>query len=892
MPSKGELVTFKPGYGITIPQNYGIFIEKYRKKKSKAHMVKIFTVKGIIEMKQNSLINRSFGKKLQMKGNSLPETKEMKARLENWMKEIEKHAIKIHEAEEKAGAFSERRLWLKLKKKNIESCDIDTMLTTWFEIEIEDISKEKKKELKSMLDNCRSYGSGYFDISGKEWKLITEDERKKVVDHISQLGNLKNRMFHMIEVPIEDSDEMDIIRAPKPWDEIEFKDIDKEIIAFLQERMAFFVEHDNWGHTGLGNTHIHTLDDFSLYTYISYLAEDWINEGKTSHSDAFVKFLVKTGYWSDTDALLAISKRKVLLAKDFDWETETRIEEIAAKFMEPKDTSGAFENRTDFQNLEAYTIDPPTAKDFDDAVSLVRQEDSYILYVHIADVAHYVQKDSSLDLHARRRATSVYLPTKTLPMLPNHLSDNLCSLREKVPRLAMTVEIHYDLNGIKLLDKCKVHNSVILVDKNLSYDIVNEAIINEVEPFISLHKFSLILQRQRRGLKIQTDDVRLELGGQMSLTTKTASNSTQMIESFMVAANETVAEILQREKLPVVYRNHPLPEKEDVHRFNVHAKVIGLDHNIEYPALFEKKEKEKTTSLSDLLSKGGGGGITFSLGMGSSAEKLREELTSKEEEEEEVDLGKIHADGLAQLSPTKQEEILKPFRDALDKVEKIEDEYDRKLSYLIVLRTLQRALYAPGNIGHFGLGSVTYLHFTSPIRRYPDIIAHRVCKAMIAGDELAYTADEIEDIAIHCSEQSEMAEKLERNIVGSGFSFLTRNPDYSENKQGIITSISGGGVFVTLPNGIEARIPLSQMTDGATFVDDYDSMCFLGSKGKFNLEEELTPQNWRELLQVDEDNPMQILAKLGDKMAITFIGWDHIDGRVTAAPVKIEEREP
>ncbi len=887
MVNKGDLVSFKPTHGIEIPENYGIFIERFRKKKSKTHMVKVYTLKGVVEMKQNNLINKSLGKKIQMKGKALPPIKDMKPRLQTWIKDMNAHAARVLETEERVGALSERKLWLKLRKNGIEETDLTTIMITWYELAIEDINKDKQKELKQLLESNRAYGRGYFDNIGKSWKLISEDDRKAATDFISKLGNLKNRMFHLIEVPIEeDSDEMHMIRAPKPWEYIEFAEGDDELIKFLQEIMAYFVEHDNWGKTGLGGTHIHTLDDFSLHDFTSYLAEDWINEGKTSYSDAFVKFLIKTAYWTDTDALLAISKRKVLLAKDFDWETEQRIEEIAAKFKEPKDTPGAFDNRTDFKDLEAYTIDPPSAKDFDDAVSLLRKDDTYILYVHIADVAHYVQKDSSLDLHARRRATSVYLPTKTLPMLPNHLSDNLCSLREQVPRLAMTAEIHYDLDGNKLLDKCRVHNSVILVDKNLSYDMVNEAIDKKEEPFYGLHQFSKILQKHRRGLRIQTDDVRLELGGEMSLSSKTASNSTQMIEVFMVAANETVAEILQREKLPVVYRNHPLPDKEDVLRFNVHAKVIGLDHHIEYPVLFEKKKKERKT-FADMLSKGGGS-ISFSIGAGSSANKLQEEIDAKEEE---VDLGKVLADGLAQLTPEKQEEILLPFREALDKVEAIEDAYDRKLAYLIVLRTLSRALYAPGNTGHFGLGSTAYLHFTSPIRRYPDIIAHRVCKAMIADDDLVYTADEIEDVAIHCSEQSEMAERLERNIVGSGFSFLTRNPDYSENKQGIITSISGGGVFVTLPNGIEARIPLSQMTDGATFVDDYDSMCFLGSKGKFNLEEEITPDNWRELLEVDEDNPMQILAKLGDKLAITFIGWDLIDGKVTAAPVKIIERE-
>jgi hypothetical protein len=135
-----------------------------------------------------------------------------------------------------------------------------------------------------------------------------------------------------------------------------------------------------------------------------------------------------------------------------------------------------------------------------------------------------------------------------------------------------------------------------------------------------------------------------------------------------------------------------------------------------------------------------------------------------------------------------------------------------------------------------------------------------------------------------------MAERLERTIIGSGFSFLSRNPDYHENRQGIVTSISGGGVFVTLPNGIEARIPLRKMASGPTFVDDYDSICFLGSRTGFNIENELTPDNWKDMLRDDDDQPIQVITQLGDLITLEFSGWDHIDGRVEAIPVKINDR--
>ncbi|MHA2502693.1 MAG: RNB domain-containing ribonuclease, partial [Candidatus Kariarchaeaceae archaeon] len=581
----------------------------------------------------------------------------------------------------------------------------------------------------------------------------------------------------------------------------------------------------------------------------------------------------------------------IKLAPNFAWNTEDRIEEIASKYSEPGEDPNMLQNRTDLQDLLSYTIDPPTAKDFDDAVSLEEKSDRYILWVHIADVAHYVEKNSSLDVHARGRATSVYLPTKTLPMLPTHLSDNLCSLREQVPRLAMSVEIHYDKSGKKILKDCKVHNSVIIVKKNLSYDYVNEAIENGEEPFSSLNKFSKVLQGTRRGLALETDEVRLELGGQMALTTKSSSASTKMIESFMVAANETVAEILSEKKIPVIYRNHPLPDKVDVEKFNAQAKIIYFDHEIELPNISSTDKEEDTgSSLMDLLSKSGtgqGGSISFSIGSGTDfAKELKSKLDTSEPENKETPGPSVK--GLAQLTDEQREQMLTPFVEAIKKVEAMSDEYHKKLGYLTVLKTLQRAIYNATNLGHFGLGSTAYLHFTSPIRRYPDVIAHRVCKAMIAGTEEVYDAEEIEEIAEHCGEQSRIAERLEKIIVGAGFSFLTRNPDYSDNRLGVVVSIFGGGIYVLLPNGIEARIPIHKMTERPTFVDDMETICFVGSKSDYNLRDEITPANWRELLS-DGDEPIEVITKLGDKIAVDFIGWNHVEGKVDAAPIRIFE---
>ena len=202
----------------------------------------------------------------------------------------------------------------------------------------------------------------------------------------------------------------------------------------------------------------------------------------------------------------------------------------------------------------------------------------------------------------------------------------------------------------------------------------------------------------------------------------------------------------------------------------------------------------------------------------------------------------------------------------IENISNINDPYFSKLIYITYLKSLSRATYDEKNIGHFGLGAKSYLHFTSPIRRYPDIIIHRLCKNMINKEQSAYNIDELRNIAEHCTEQSIAAEKLERTIIAVGFSFLSRNTSYTINKDGIVVSIFGGGVFVLLPNGIEARIPLSNL----------------------DMEQQITPHNWRELLS-EGNEPIEVIAKIGDRIAIEFKKWNHIEGKVEASPIRFLE---
>jgi len=913
MVSKGELVQFKPGtFGINSPKNFAIYISS--KKMKRGVLVKLLTIHGVRETKRVNLYKASYGESVQLVNNHLPPEKELRARLNQWIKGMASRKAKEASEAERLGELNERGLWMKaieVAKADPEksggssadqsALDFSTMELARIWYESDEISKSKLKKVSELLKSCNSPGVGYFDpLPMKRWLLVSEQERKDVSRGITVLGSIRSKMFQMVEEPIEeDSEEMQVVRRPVEWSAVDLDEEESATFARMQEIMVYYVEFDNWPKTNLlGGTRISALDGFALFSFLTYLAEDWVDEGRTTRADSFVKMLIRTGYLGDDEALLKIAQRAINLSPDFDWDTSEEIEELALKYGEPSETPEVFKDRLDLQEIEAYTIDPPTAKDFDDAVSVIEEDGGYTLWVHIADVAHYVEMHTKLDMHASRRSTSVYLPNRVLPMLPHHLSDNLCSLREKVPRLAMSVKIRYDKSGKRIEGSEEVFNSVINVRENLSYDFVNVEIDKKSEPYYTYYTLAQLINGHRRSLHLETPEVKLHLGQEMSISTKEATPSTKMIETFMVAANEAIGEIFFRAKIPGIYRCHPLPEEDNVLKFNGQSKVLELPYNIELPEDEDEEEEEEGESLLSKL-KSGGGVVSFTIGGGSSFADFMD--PDDEDEEESVDLGTPLTKGIAQMSPEFQDRYLQPFIDVLSGIEAMDwDKELQRIAYLSVLGMFPLAFYTAANIGHFGLGSVRYVHFTSPIRRYPDVIAHRVCKELISkgahsGDgaedaEPPYTVEEIEQMADHSSEQTVLASRLERQIVSAGFSFLAKNQSF-EQRQGIVSRVNSSGVYVLLPNGVEARVSLNDLTNRPTFVDDFESMCFVGSKGRFNLNEEVTPFNYKELM-TEGDELAEVLVKIGDKMVIEFSKLDHVEGRIQGRAVRIFKRIP
>ena len=402
--------------------------------------------------------------------------------------------------------------------------------------------------------------------------------------------------------------------------------------------------------------------------------------------------------------------------------------------------------RSDLRHLPFVTIDPHDAKDFDDAVCLVEENGIRTLWVASADVAHYVNIDTRLDAAARVRATSVYLPHTVLPMLPPRLADDLCSLRAGVDRLAMVIAMIVDDEDI--ITDCKAYEAVIQVDENMAYE---EALDNP--RFGEMFKLASSWQQKELRLNIQNAELRPRLHGDQNLRVevKWPNAATQMIESFMVATNASVGHLLGKEGAPLPWRCHTPPDAIEVEELNAKLAALGVEIELPLPR-YRKHGQSDEGELADLLSGWAGGSIDVS---GLSAEE-------KSPANNTLDyLANVHDSDARQ-------EIL----DALDKAQQQASELKGPVRRVVdqgLFHLMQRANYCEVNLGHFGLNLDAYVHFTSPIRRYPDLMAHRQLKAYLRGEAWAHSLEETAKIAQHCSEQGHTAKRLEWELVANAY---------------------------------------------------------------------------------------------------------------------------
>jgi ribonuclease R len=370
-----------------------------------------------------------------------------------------------------------------------------------------------------------------------------------------------------------------------------------------------------------------------------------------------------------------------------------------AEAVEPIISAPELEKRRDFRHLPVVTIDGESARDFDDAVS-VRQLDNgnFELQVHIADVAHYVREGSALDQEARLRGTSVYFPDRAVPMLPLELSTDICSLRPQVERLVLSVVMEIDHHGEVLAST--LSEGVIRSMERMTYTDVNAVLEGDasarrrypglVETFERMRELALILnrKRQRRGsIDFDLPEPVIEFNefGLMKSIVRSERNlAHRIIEEFMLAANECVATYLEAKRVASLYRVHEKPDAKRVYEFEMLAATFG-----------------------------------YSLGVGALP---IERIAIKTDRRARVGTGKRARD----LEIPKEVHITPRMYQKL--TAKIAGKPEERILSYLMLRSLKQARYSEENLGHFALAASTYTHFTSPIRRYPDLIVHRILK--------------------------------------------------------------------------------------------------------------------------------------------------------------------
>ncbi len=358
------------------------------------------------------------------------------------------------------------------------------------------------------------------------------------------------------------------------------------------------------------------------------------------------------------------------------------------------------EGRRDFRSLPIVTIDGETAKDFDDAVYVERLPGGrYLLQVHIADVAQYVRPGTALDREARLRGTSVYFPDRAVPMLPLELSNGICSLNPRVDRPVMSVLMEIDREGRVV--EYELARGIIHSAERMTYTAVRDVLAGDdaacrryaplVENFKLMEELALVLSRRRdaRGsidFDLPEPEIEFDEQGRMVGVTRSERNvAHRLIEEFMLAANETVAEFLERRAAPSLYRVHEKPDPKKVLEFEEIASTFGYSLGITLPArprlrIRARDERERHPRFHE------------------SFDGVELEITSR------------HYQRLTERIAGKPEE--------------------RILSYLM-LRSLKQARYSEENLGHFALAASHYTHFTSPIRRYPDLIVHRILNGVL-----------------------------------------------------------------------------------------------------------------------------------------------------------------
>ena len=465
---------------------------------------------------------------------------------------------------------------------------------------------------------------------------------------------------------------------------------------------------------------------------------------------AMALLLLGGGEWTMHGLLDArLAARRTAGHNPFPRTYDQRLVALADALPEVNGDEAVAEGRTDLRHLPLVTIDPPDAKDFDDAVCLVTENGQRTLWVAIADVAHYVKAGTSLDLAASARATSVYLPHTVLPMLPPRLADELCSLRADVDRLAMVVGM--DLDDNDTIVHTHAYEAVIHVKANIAYgDVANT---HEYDDMLSL---ASVWQSRETRLNLNNPELRPRVhdGDEIRVEIKWPNDATRMIESFMVATNGAVGHLLGEAEAPLPWRCHSPPDRPEVEALNAKLTALNIDIQLPMPSLRKHGETE-TDELANLLGDWAGGDLSI-------------DMSGLVDESEKTEANDVPVYLASVIDPDARQGILSSLSEAQSAASNLNDT-TRRIVDQGLFQLMQRANYSEQNGGHFGLNLDAYVHFTSPIRRYPDLMTHRQLKALIHGQPWAHDMEETARLADHCSEQGTAAKRMEWELVANTY---------------------------------------------------------------------------------------------------------------------------
>lgn len=433
---------------------------------------------------------------------------------------------------------------------------------------------------------------------------------------------------------------------------------------------------------------------------------------------------------------------------DLPYEFPPEVEKLSARF--PANVlKTELREREDIRHLPLVTIDGETARDFDDAVYCERDGKGYKLYVAIADVSHYVHPHDALDREALTRGNSVYFPRRVIPMLPEVLSNGLCSLNPQVERLCMVCEMSLDAAGD--FGEYRFYPAVMYSHARLTYtkvaSMLEDAkgedakqygnILPHIQLLYKLFKVLLKAREKRGAIDFETIETQMMFNDQGKIECilpVKRNDAHRLIEECMLAANVCASDFLKKHKQPTVYRIHEGPTPE------------------------------KLVALRDFLKEFG---LQLSGGDAPSAKDYARTLT------------------------------------------KIKDRPDAQLLQTVMLRSLRQAVYSPDNVGHFGLAYESYTHFTSPIRRYPDLLVHRAIKAVLTGT--VYSPGDWHELGIHCSQTERRADDATRDVEAWLKCYYMQDK-IGECFDGVISGVTGFGLFVALHGVyVEGLVHISEL---------------------------------------------------------------------------------